>query len=378
MSEGTTTTVRVKLAARSYDIVIGAGLLAEAGRRASEVMAGRRALIVTDRAVAERYLPALEQSLYRAGIASDRFVLAAGEHAKSFAGLESLLDDMLAARPERDVTVIALGGGVIGDLAGLAASILLRGVAVVQVPTTLLAQVDSSVGGKTGINTRHGKNLVGSFHQPRLVLADTAVLDSLPRRELCAGYAEVVKYALIDDAPLFDWLAANGAAVLGEGAPDRVAAARAHAIAVCCRAKAAVVAADEHEGERRALLNLGHTFAHALEVESGYGGLLLHGEAVAIGMVMAFDLSHRLGFCPREDLARVRAHLAAAGLPVAPPRIEGRAWQAGDLIAHMKHDKKVRGGRAVLVLARGIGRAFLYRDATDEQILPVLEDALAA
>ena len=377
-ASGKTTTIRVELGERGYDIVIGAGLLAEAGWHLKPVMPGRRALIVTDRPVAERYLPELEQSLRRAGIEPEHFVLPPGEHTKSFAQLEALLDDLLGVRPGRDATVIALGGGVIGDLAGFAASILLRGVAVVQVPTTLLAQVDSSVGGKTGIDTRHGKNLVGSFHQPHLVLADTAVLDSLPARELCAGYAEVVKYALIDNPPFFDWLEANGAAVLGAGGANRVAAARERAVAACCWAKARVVAADEREGESRALLNLGHTFAHALEVECGYGEALLHGEAVAIGMVMAFDLSCRLGFCPEADLARLRAHLEAAGLPVAPPRLAGRVWRAGELIAHMKHDKKVRDGRPVLVLARGIGQAFLYHDATDAEILPVLEDALAA
>jgi len=343
-ASGKTTTIRVELGERGYDIVIGAGLLAEAGWHLKPVMPGRRALIVTDRPVAERYLPELEQSLRRAGIEPEHFVLPPGEHTKSFAQLEALLDDLLGVRPGRDATVIALGGGVIGDLAGFAASILLRGVAVVQVPTTLLAQVDSSVGGKTGIDTRHGKNLVGSFHQPHLVLADTAVLDSLPARELCAGYAEVVKYALIDNPPFFDWLEANGAAVLGAGGANRVAAARERAVAACCRAKARVVAADEREGESRALLNLGHTFAHALEAGSGYA--LRHGDAVALGLTAALRLSERhLGLDPavREEVVRV-----LAPRPVAADRGLARAALA--------RDKKARAGRARLVLLEAPGR----------------------
>jgi 3-dehydroquinate synthase len=367
-----TTTVTVALGARAHDIVIGPGVIGEAARHLAPVLRRPRVIVVTDEAVAKLYLPALEHSLRAASIEGPSVVVPAGERTKDFRHLERLLDELLAARVSRDTTLVALGGGVIGDLAGFAAAIVLRGIDLVQVPTTLLAQVDSSIGGKTGINTRHGKNLVGSFHQPQLVLTDTRALDSLPRRELLAGYAELVKYALIEDARFFDWLVEHAAAVL-----DGDASARRHAIATCCRAKARIVAADERESGARALLNLGHSFGHPLEAECGFSDALLHGEAVAIGTVMAFDMSVRLGLCPAADLARVRAHFEAVGLPTAPP---AQHWRAGDLLAHMAHDKKARGGRAIppLVLVRGIGRAFLHQGATAEQILPVLEDALAS
>ncbi|HJQ57046.1 MAG TPA: 3-dehydroquinate synthase family protein, partial [Vineibacter sp.] len=268
-------------------------------------------------------------------------------------------------------------GGVVGDLTGYAAAVLLRGVDFIQIPTTLLAQVDSSVGGKTGINTRHGKNLVGSFHQPRLVIADIAALDTLPRRELQAGYAEVVKYGLIDDAPFFAWLEANGRALL-----DGDRAARIEAVARSCAAKARIVAGDEREtGDLRALLNLGHTFGHALEKETGFGTDLLHGEAVGIGMVMAFDLSAALGLCPAADAARLRRHLAAAGMATSPRAIPGdnaRAWDAARLIEHMRSDKKSRDGRITFVLARGIGQAFVARGVDEAPALDVVRRALAA
>jgi len=371
-------TVRVELGDRGYDIVIGPGLIAEAGSLLSPVMRRPRAMVVTDKTVAPLYLDELEKGLKRAGVEIATFVLPPGEHTKDLAQLGSLLDNMLEAKASRDTTIVALGGGVIGDLAGFAAAVALRGLDFIQIPTTLLAQVDSSVGGKTGINARFGKNLIGAFHQPRLVVADTQALDSLPRRELLAGYAEVVKYGLIDDPGFFEWLEANGKSVLGDGDASTTMAARRHAIATCCRAKARVVADDERETGRRALLNLGHTFGHALEAEIGFGDALLHGEAVAIGTIMAFDFSVRLGMCPATDLARVRDHFDAVGLPVAPPRLQGRTWQAEDLLRHMGRDKKVRDGRPVLVLVRGIGEAFLHDQATDEQILPVLEAAIAA
>ena len=262
---------------------------------------------------------------------------------------------------------------MIGDLVGFAASILLRGIAYVQMPTTLLAQVDSAVGGKTAINTRYGKNLVGSFHQPRLVLADIAALATLPKRELFAGYAEVAKYGLLGDAAFFAWLEEHGPA-LARGEP----AALERAVARSCELKAAIVAADEREAGARALLNLGHTFAHALEAETGFGQELLHGEAVALGLVMAFELSARLGYCPPADAARVRRHLGAMGLPTALPRGQGRQWDAERLIAHMSRDKKVRDGRVTFVLARGIGEAFVAPDVAPEAVRTLLDAAIAA
>ncbi len=371
-------TVRVELGDRSYDIVIGPNLIADAGTLLGDALRAPRIVLITDRNVAPLYLDAVESSLNRAGIDANSFVLPPGEHTKDLDHFGALLDEILGARANRATTVVALGGGVIGDLAGFAAAVALRGLDFIQIPTTLLAQVDSSVGGKTGINARFGKNLIGAFHQPRLVVADTKVLDSLPRRELLAGYAEVVKYGLIDDPDFFAWLEANGAALLGGDDNAATLAARRHAIATCCRAKARVVAEDERETGRRALLNLGHTFGHALEAEVGFGDALLHGEAVAIGTLMAFDLSVRLGLCPADDLARVRNHFEAVGLPTAPPRLQGRSWQADDLLGHMAHDKKVRDGRPVLVLVRGIGQAFLHDQATNDQILSVLEAAVAA
>lgn len=371
-------TVRVELGNRGYDIVIGPNLIGQTGELLAGVLRTPRVVVVTDQTVADLYLEPTTRTLAESGIDAASFVLPPGEHTKTLDHFGRLLDDILGARVTRDTTIVALGGGVIGDLAGFAAAVALRGLDFVQIPTTLLAQVDSSVGGKTGINARYGKNLIGAFHQPRLVVADTQVLDSLPRRELLAGYAEVVKYGLIDDPDFFEWLETNGTALLGDGDAAATTAARQHAIATCCRAKARVVADDERETGRRALLNLGHTFGHALEAEVGFGDALLHGEAVAIGTLMAFDLSVRLGLCPADDLARVRTHFNAVGLPTAPPRLQGRAWHADDLLSHMAHDKKVRDGRVVFVLVRGIGQAFLHDQATNDQILTVLEAAVAA
>ena len=364
--------VPVALGERSYQVLVGPGLIAEAGTRLIAALDARRVAIVTDAHVAALHLAPLRASLKQAGLAVVEIILPAGEGTKCFAELERLLDQLLAARIERRDVVLALGGGVMGDLAGFAASILRRGVVFVQVPTTLLAQVDSSVGGKTGINTPHGKNLVGAFHQPALVLADTAALDTLPARELRAGYAEVVKYGLIGDAPFFDWLEANGAAVLAGDA-----AARAHAVVTSVAAKAGVVSRDERETGERALLNLGHTFGHALEAATGFSDRLLHGEGVAIGLCLAFDLSASLGLAPAEDAVRVRRHIAAMGLPTRPMEIPGAAslgnLLAPDaLIAHMAQDKKVKAGRVTFILARGIGQAFITDRVELDQARAVL------
>jgi len=363
----------VDLGPRSYDILVGDGLLARAGAHMAPVLQQKRALVVTDRVVAGLHLEALQRSLSDAGIAHGAIILDPGEGTKDFVHLQWLLDRMLELKIERSTTVVALGGGVVGDLAGLAASIVLRGVDFVQIPTTLLAQVDSSVGGKTGVNTAAGKNLVGTFHQPRLVLADTGVLGTLPRRALRAGYAEVVKYGLIDDPEFFGWLERHG-----EGVIAGDAAARRQAVLKSCAAKASIVAADEREAGQRALLNLGHTFAHALEAEAGYSDGLLHGEAVAIGLGLAFRLSARLGLCAFTEATRVERHLASVGLPGGPPELRDARWTAERLLAHMAQDKKVKDGKLVFVLARGIGRAFLARDVDPADVRAVLELALAA
>jgi 3-dehydroquinate synthase len=366
-------TIRVALDARSYDICVGAGLLAAAGTRMRDLVRRPPAIVVTDRTVAALHLETVTRSLADSGIDAETIVLEPGEAGKDFAGFEKLTSAILDLRPERGSTLVALGGGVIGDMVGFAAAVILRGIDFVQIPTTLLAQVDSSVGGKTGINTRHGKNLIGAFYQPRLVLADTSVLDTLPRRELLAGYAEVVKYGLLGNAGFFAWLERNGAAVVAGGAAERR-----RAVTASCRAKAAIVAEDECEADRRALLNLGHTFGHALEVETGFGPELLHGEAVAIGMVMAFDLSVRLGLCPAADAARARRHLAAIGLPTGLDAISGRRFDAAALIDHMRQDKKVRGGRIAFVLVRGIGEAFIAHEVDLAEVEAMLAQAIAA
>ncbi|HTO81407.1 MAG TPA: 3-dehydroquinate synthase [Methylomirabilota bacterium] len=363
----------VELGPRRYDILIGRGLLATAGQHVRPLLKQPRVVVLTDRTVAPLHLPTLTRALDDAGIAHGTIVLPPGEQTKNFEQLEEVIDRLLAARVERSTTLVALGGGVIGDLAGFAASIVLRGIDVVQIPTTLLAQVDSSVGGKTGIDTKWGKNLVGSFHQPRLVLADIDTLATLPRRTLLAGYAEVVKYGLINDPGFFSWLEDHGSALV-----DGDEAARQRAVRTSCAAKAAIVAADERESGARALLNLGHTFGHALEAECGFSDELLHGEAVAIGMVMAFDLSARLGLCSLADAARVERHLASVGLPTEPTAIDGRVWSADSLIEHMRRDKKVEGGRITFVLVRGIGQAFLARDVDLGEVQALLQGALAA
>jgi len=364
--------VSVALGARSYDIAVGTGLLDQAGDRIAPLLALPRTVLISDENVAPLYGARVVDSLARHGVACETITLPPGEGAKSFAGLEDLLERLLAAGAERNLTLLALGGGVIGDLTGFAASVLLRGVDFIQLPTSLLAQIDSSVGGKTGINSRHGKNLIGSFHQPRLVLADTGALDSLAPREMAAGYAETVKYGLIDDAAFFAWLEENGAKLLAGDA-----AARRHAIAHCCRAKARIVAEDEREDGRRALLNLGHTFGHAFEAECGYGEALLHGEAVALGMVLAFRLSQRLGLAAEADGARVAAHLAANGLPVTAAALPENVRRRDALMEHMRRDKKVQDGRVRLILARGIGEAFITSDVDEADIAAALDAFLA-
>ena len=365
------TSVAVALGNRSYRIEVGRGLLARAAELFAPVLAQKRVFIVTDSNVAPLYLGALEAQLQAAGIRCDHAILPAGEASKDFAHLTQVLDAMLSAKCERSTMVVALGGGVVGDMAGFAASILLRGVDFIQVPTTLLAQVDSAVGGKTGINTKAGKNLVGAFHQPRLVLADTDTLGTLPRRELLAGYAEVAKYGLLGDAGFWTWLEANGATAL-KGGHDELR----HCIVTACAAKARIVAADEREQGERILLNLGHTFGHALEAEFGYSDALLHGEGVAVGMVQAFDLSVRLGLAPAADLARIRAHFTAVGLPVAPPKT--RALTPAALIGHMAQDKKVKDGAVTFVLARGIGKAIVSRDVPMARLEETLRATLGA
>ena len=362
----------VDLGPRHYDIHIGADMLDRAGALMAPLLRQPRVIVVSDSHVAPLYLNRLHAALAASGIAAESIVLPAGEQTKSFPFLEQLVDRLLAARCERRTTLVALGGGVIGDLTGFAAAIVLRGVDFVQIPTTLLAQVDSAVGGKTGIDTAQGKNLVGAFHQPRLVVADTATLDTLPLREIRAGYAEVVKYGCIDDPVFFTWLEENGARVL---AGDR--AARRHAVLTSCAAKARIVATDEREDGPRALLNLGHTFGHALEAETGFGSDVLHGEAVAVGMALAFALSVRQGLCPPEDSSRLRRHLTAACLPVTLHEALGRALSPDRLLDHMTRDKKVREGHLTFVLTRGIGQAFLDRTVTLETVRAVLAESAA-
>ncbi len=356
----------VDLADHPYDIHITPGLIDDAGSAMLSLMSGRRVFIVTDDNVAPLYLARLCASLEAAGLSHAHMILPHGEATKSFSHLERLLEAMLDARCDRSTMLVALGGGVVGDLTGFAASIFLRGIDFIQIPTTLLAQVDSSVGGKTGINTHHGKNLVGSFHQPRLVLIDTTTLASLPRRQTLSGYAEIVKYGCIDEPGFFSWLEGQGRElILGHEATVR------QAIAVCCRAKARIVAADERETGVRALLNLGHTFGHALEAEVGFSDEILHGEAVALGMLMAFRLSARLGFAPASEEARLEAHLSSVGLPTRlPPQ---RGWEVEHLIHHMAGDKKVKEGRITFILASAIGTSFISHQVPVEEVRDVLE-----
>jgi shikimate kinase / 3-dehydroquinate synthase len=361
----------VALSSTSYDVVIGEDLLARAGALLAPRIEQKRAVVVSDENVARLHLPALLKGLAATAITASQIVVPAGEASKSLESWASVVDQLLEARVERRTTVIALGGGVVGDLAGFAAATTLRGLPFVQMPTTLLSQVDSSVGGKTGVNTVRGKNLVGAFYQPRMVLADTATLASLPPRELRAGYAEIAKAGLIGDAAFFAWCEANGAAVIGG---DREA--QAEAIRRACAFKAAVVGDDEREekpNDGRALLNLGHTFGHALEAEYGYTGGLLHGEGVAVGLGLAFRLSARLGHCSSDDTDRVVSHIAAMGMP-AELGMLNRRFSAATLIGHMRRDKKVRDGSLKFVLARGIGQTFTSGDVPVEAVTDLLRD----
>ncbi len=368
-------TVDVALGERAYDIVIGRDLLGSLGARLAALRPGARAAIVTDRNVAKHWLEKTEASFAQAGIATSRIVVEEGEGSKTYAGLERVSEALIAAKIERNDLVIALGGGVVGDLAGFAAAIVRRGVDFVQVPTSLLAQVDSSVGGKTGINSPQGKNLLGAFHQPVLVIADTSVLDTLSPRQFRAGYAEVAKYGVLGDAAFFAWLEANHADIFKGGA------GREHAIATSCRAKAAIVARDERETGDRALLNLGHTFGHALEAATGFSDRLFHGEGVAIGMVLAAELSASLGMIAAADAARVERHLAEAGLPTHLQDIAGFAQEgladADALMALMAQDKKVRRGRLTFILLQAIGRAVISRDVEPALVRDFLKAKLA-
>jgi 3-dehydroquinate synthase len=368
-------TVDVALGERAYDIVIGRDVLPTLGSRIAALRPGARTAIVTDRTVAKHWLESTEAALASAGVASSRIVVGEGEASKSYAVLQEVCEALIAAKIERNDLVVALGGGVIGDLAGFAAAIVRRGVDFVQVPTSLLAQVDSSVGGKTGINSPHGKNLIGAFHQPVLVVADTAVLDTLSPRQFRAGYAEVAKYGVLGDAAFFAWLEANHDDVFAGGA------AREHAIATSCRAKAAIVARDERETGDRALLNLGHTFGHALEAATGFSDRLFHGEGVAVGMVLAAEFSARLNMIAPADAARVARHLAAVGLPtrlqdIAGFRQEGLA-DADALMTLMAQDKKVSRGRLTFILLEEIGRAVIAKDVDPAAVHGFLQDKLA-
>src|SRR5258706_5590793 len=365
----------VALGERGYEIVIGRDVLQSLGARVAALRPGARVAVVTDRNVAKHWLEKTEASLSAAGIAVSRIIVDEGEGSKPYAGLEQVSEALISAKIERNDLVVALGGGVIGDLAGFAAAILRRGVGFVQVPTSLLAQVDSSVGGKTGINSPQGKNLLGAFHQPLLVVADTAGRDTLPPRQFRAGYAEVAKYGVLGDEAFLTWLEANHADIFAGGA------AREHAIATSCRAKAAVVARDERETGERALLNLGHTFGHALEAATGFSDRLFHGEGVAVGMVLAAEFSAGLGMMSPADAARIERHLASVGLPTHLQDIAGFAQEgladADTLMALMAQDKKVKRGKLTFILLEAVGRAVIARDVEPSRVRDFLKAKLA-
>ncbi|RAZ83375.1 3-dehydroquinate synthase [Cereibacter johrii] len=364
--------VRVELGARAYEVRIGPGLIARAGAEIAPLLRRPKVAILTDETVAGLHLDAFRQALAEAGIASSALALPAGEATKGWPQFARAVEWLLEEKVERRDVVVALGGGVIGDLAGFAAAVLRRGVRFVQVPTTLLAQVDSSVGGKTGINTAQGKNLVGAFHQPSLVLADIGVLETLPPRDFRAGYGEVVKYGLLGDADFYEWLEEAGPRLASD------AEARQRAVRRSVEMKAEIVARDETEEGDRALLNLGHTFCHALEKATGYSDRLLHGEGVAIGCALAFELSQRLGLCAQEAPSRLRAHLRAMGMKVDLRDIPGDLPSAEALLALMAQDKKVVDGKLRFILARGIGQAFVADDVPGDVVHTLLEDALAS
>ncbi|WP_113910493.1 3-dehydroquinate synthase [Roseovarius dicentrarchi] len=364
--------VHVPLGARAYDVHVGPGLLARSGALIAPLLRRPRVAVVTDETVGALHLDALRGGLDAQGITMTALALPPGEATKCWAQLERTTEWLLDQQIERGDIVIAFGGGVIGDLVGFAAAILRRGVRFVQIPTSLLAQVDSSVGGKTGINSPRGKNLIGAFHQPSLVLADTDVLQTLKKRDFLAGYGEVVKYGLLGDAAFFDWLEAHAPGMAGGDLSARI-----HAVAHSVGMKSAIVVRDETEQGDRALLNLGHTFCHALEAATGYSGRLLHGEGVAIGCALAFELSARLGLCAQETPSRVRAHLKNMKMKVDLSDIEGELPDAETLLALMGQDKKVQDGQLRFILARGIGEAFITSDVPRAAVLGVLQDALA-
>lgn len=365
------TTVRVELGDRSYDILIGDDLLARAGALVRPFAAQSRVFVISDETVWRLHGDRLTAGLAAAGLEVIETVLAAGEGAKNWVQLGEVLDGLLARGAGRDDILMAFGGGVIGDLTGLAASLLKRGMRFVQVPTTLLAQVDSSVGGKTAVNSAHGKNLVGAFYQPKLVIADTGILATLPDRERQAGYAEIIKYGLINDPAFVDWLGEHGRDVLAlkPAAIDK-------AVAVSCRAKARIVAQDEREGGVRALLNLGHTFGHALEAANGYGPELLHGEAVGIGMALAYRYSARAGLITSDDAEKAVRLIADSGLETELSQLPGGPYPAAALVDAMRQDKKVRAGRVPLILARGLGESFIYPDADLQDVQAFLQEEL--
>jgi 3-dehydroquinate synthase len=364
--------VNVALGERSYDIVIGRGLLSSLGQRIAALRPGAKVAIVSDETVAKYHLAAAIAVASDAKLEAVTIVVPPGEGSKSFAILDRLCDDLIAARIERGDLVVALGGGVIGDLAGFAAAVVRRGLDYVQVPTSLLAQVDSSVGGKTAIDSRHGKNLIGAFHQPILVVADTALLDTLPARQFRAGYAEVAKYGLIGDAGFFAWLEENWQEVFAGGP------AREHAIATSCRAKALTVSRDERETGERALLNLGHTFGHALEAAAGFSDRLLHGEAISLGMALAFEFSARRRLLATADAARVQRHLAAVGLPTQLNQVSAGLPDADRLMDLIAQDKKVKRGKLTFILVHGIGAAFIAPDVDAAEVRAFLIEKLAA
>ncbi len=363
--------VRVELQDRSYNILIGSGLLSCAGSLISSSYDSNQAILLSDENVAPRYMDTIESSLREHKFETKKLIIPSGERGKSFSNLEQLIEQILNNGVERNTTLISLGGGVIGDLGGFAASIILRGIPFIQIPTTLLSQIDSSVGGKTAINSRYGKNLVGSFYQPGLVLTDLDTLQSLPSRELSAGYAEMVKYGVIDGKDFFTWLEVNGEQVLsGNSISQR------QAIATCCRIKAKIVSGDEKENGNRVLLNFGHTFAHAFEAESGYNDSLLHGEGVSIGIILAFALSVRLGICDIKDYQRVFDHLKRQGQPTNASKLKPNARKVDVLLKRMTHDKKNKNGKLNLVLTKGIGQTFLAEDVSFDSVKTLLEEFL--
>jgi len=367
--------VPVSLGSRSYDIVIGRGAIATLGTRIAELRPRAKVFIVSDENVAAHAMAAAQAALKRAGAANSQLIVAPGEASKSFRVFEQVCEAIVDAQIERGDLIVALGGGVIGDLAGFAAAVVRRGLDYVQVPTTLLAQVDSSVGGKTAIDSRHGKNLIGAFHQPILVVADTELLDSLSEREFRAGYSELVKYGLLGDAAFFSWLEAHWRDIFGASSSRN--SAREHAVAVACRAKAAIVGRDERETGERALLNLGHTFGHALEAACGFSDRLLHGEAIAIGMVLAFEFSVRRGLAPAGDAERVKRHFADVGLPTGPSTIPGPLPGLDRIMELIAQDKKVKRGMLTFILVRAVGSAVIETGVEEREVRAFLNEQLA-